>query len=68
MKTVDDEWYVVIKAYTLTVFEISWILRTPKLEVEVRRVRIIDGSPHPLQVIYTYGASASDYTCHPNIH
>ena len=40
---------------------------TPKLVLEVRRVRTIDGSPHPLPVIYTYGASASDYTCRPNI-
>jgi len=40
---------------------------TPKLVLEVRRVCTIDGSPHPLPVIYTYGASASDYTCRPNI-
>ena len=40
---------------------------TPKLVLEVRRIRTIDGSPHPLPVIYTYGASASDYTCRPNI-
>jgi len=31
---------------------------TPKLELEVQRVSTIDGSPHPLPVIYTYGASA----------
>jgi len=37
------------------------------LVLEVRRVCTIDGSPHPLPVIYTYGASASDYTCCPNI-
>jgi len=41
---------------------------TPKLELEVRRVCTVDGSPHPLPVIYTYVASASDYTCRPNIH
>ena len=41
---------------------------TPKLELEVQRVRTINGSPHPLLVIYTYGAGASDYTCHPNTH
>ena len=41
---------------------------TPKLELEVRRVCTIDGSPHPLPVIYTYRASASDFTCRPNIH
>ena len=41
---------------------------TPKLELEVQRVCTIDGSPQPLLVIYTYGASASDYTCRPNIH
>ena len=23
--------------------------------------------PHPLLIIYAYGASMSDYTCHPNI-
>jgi len=33
---------------------------TPNLELEVRRVCTIDGSPHPLPVIYTFGASASD--------
>ena len=27
---------------------------TPKLELEVRRVRTVDGSPHPLPVVYTY--------------
>jgi len=43
-------------------------LGTPKLELAVQRVCTIDGSPHPLPVIYTYGASASDYTCRPNIH
>ena len=41
---------------------------TPKLELEVRRVCTIDGNPHPLPEIYRYGASASDYTCRPNIH
>ena len=41
---------------------------TPKLELKVQRVCTIDGSPQPLLVIYTYGASASDYTCRPNIH
>ena len=41
---------------------------TPKLKLEVRRVSTIDGSPHPLPVIYTYGTCASDYTCRPNIH
>jgi len=41
---------------------------TPKLELEVRRVCTIDGRPHPLLVIYTYGASVSDYNCHLNIH
>ena len=42
--------------------------RTPKLELGVRRVCTIDGSPHPLPVIYMYSTSASDYTCCPNIH
>ena len=41
---------------------------TPKLEFEVQRVCTIDGSPHPLPAIYTCGASASDYTCRPNIY
>ena len=41
---------------------------TPTLELGVRRVCTIDGSPHPLPVIYRYGTSASDYTCCPNIH
>jgi len=40
---------------------------TPKLELELRRVCTINRSPHPLPVIYTYGSSASDYTCHLNI-
>ena len=41
---------------------------TPKLELELWRVCTINGSPHPLLVIYTYGSSASDYTCRLNIH
>jgi len=43
---------------------------TPKLGLEVQRACTIDGSPHPLPVIYTYGAGVSDYTCtcRPNIH
>ena len=41
---------------------------TPKLELGVQRVCTIEGSPHPLLVIYTYGTSASDYTHHQNIH
>jgi len=42
--------------------------KNTKLELEVRRVCTIDGRPHPLLVIYTYGASVSDYNCHLNIH
>ena len=38
------------------------------MELEVRRVCTIDGSPHPLPVICTCSASTSDYTCRPNIH
>ena len=41
---------------------------TLNLELEVRRVCTIDGSLHPLPVIYMFGTSASDYICHPNIH
>ena len=41
---------------------------TPKLELVVRRVCSIDGSPHSLPVICTYSTSTSNYTCHPNIH
>ena len=41
---------------------------TPKLGLKVRRVCTIDGSPHPLPVIYTFGAGASGYTCRQNIH
>ena len=41
---------------------------TPKLELKVRRVCTIQGSPHPLPEVYTYGTSASNYTCHLNIH
>ena len=41
---------------------------TPKLELKVRRACTIDRSCHPLPVIYTYGAGASDYTCRLNIH
>ena len=41
---------------------------TPKLELEVRRVCTINGSPHPLPVICTCSASTSDYTCRLNIH
>ena len=41
---------------------------TPKVELEMQRVCTIDGSLHPLPVIYTYGASASDYTCRLNTH
>ena len=41
---------------------------TPNLELRVCRVCSIDRRPHPLPVIYAYGASASDYTCRPNIH
>ena len=41
---------------------------TPKLGLQVRRVCTIDGSPHPLPVIYMYGTGASNYTCRQNIH
>ena len=41
---------------------------TPNLEFRVRRVCSINRRPHPLPVIYVYGASTSDYTCCPNIH
>ena len=40
---------------------------TLKLCFEVRRVCTIYGSPHPLLVIYMYGARASNYTCRSNI-
>jgi len=41
---------------------------TPELELEVQRVCSLDRRPGPLPIIYMYGASTSDYTCHPNIH
>ena len=41
-----------------------------ELGLEVRKVCTIDGNPHPLPVIHTYGEGVSNcnYTCHPNIH
>jgi len=41
---------------------------TPNLELELRRFCGIEQMPCPLLVIYTYGASTSNYTCHPNMH
>ena len=41
---------------------------TPNLELSVQRVCCINKKPHSHPVIYVYGASVSDYTCHPNIH
>ena len=38
---------------------------TPNLKLRVRRVYIIDRRPHPLPIIYVYGASASNYTIIP---
>lgn len=41
---------------------------SPKLGLEVWRIRTIDGRPRPLLEVYTNGASTSNYICHPNIH
>ena len=41
---------------------------TPNLELKVRRVCSFNQRPHPLPVIYAYGARAFDYTCRPSIH
>ena len=46
MKTLDDEWYVVIKAYKLTVFEILrnfFVLACPRYPY-IRVYRLYDGA------------------------